>query len=568
MPDITQVTSDHADPSLLDTTSAGGQTMVSVFTIDGMPNVDPLQLEGSSEVVTQETLLSIPAVWRAVSFIARTLANLPKIIYQKTEGVPKKLDDHWLKWTLNQQPSELNTPATFWATFFLGCLLHNNGYAAIRRAGAETELYNVPPKRMIPFRFQGRQWYAFDNRQPSDGGKPGTRWLIFASDEILHVPGLSLDGMAGVDAMQLHGSTYKTARATEKYVGKYYRQGGLMGGAVESDQKLTKDQIKEMINLIRNEYSGEHNAHKWMVLSQAKAHMLSNTLDSAQTDKNRQFGVLEIARIYGVPPHLLYDLGRATWANVEQLAIECIRFTLSSWIVPTEMEIDRKLLSRTERRAGVYTRFETKAVQRGDHAGQIDGATKRVNAGLTTPDEERAEWDLPPYPDGIGSRPRVSANTLPLDPEAKPPASPAGTKPADGGVQQARLITPAAFEQLVSEASARVAAKTAAALGGARKRYHGAPPAQFAAWAQGFADEQRAYARAAVGPIVELFFDLTHCPGGAAAANAVGERYRAELARHCAQVADMGDSVAPDLKAIAMEALGAKPWENRGAGES
>lgn len=554
--------------------------MIQVFNIRGQADIDPLT-GNNGATINEMTALTIPAVYRGVSFIAQTIAHLPKRVYHRQAGSPQHLENHPIEWTLNDEPSDLATPATFWATFLLHAIVWSNGYAAIKTGNGDTQLFNLPPDRMIPFRYQGQQWYAYDLEQPQDPSKPNSRYLIFSAAEILHLPALSFDGQSGLGLIRLMAGTLKTSKSTEHYVGKYYAQGGLMGGVIESDAKLTVEQITDLTNLVNNKYSGSDNAHKWMILGNgATAKTLSPQLDTAQTSENRQFSVLEIARMLGVPPYLLFDLTRATWANIEFLGIEVVKYTLNNWIVPLEQEITRKLLTRQERKNGTYVRFDVSALLRGDHAAQIDAAVKRSSNGLTTVDEERASIELPPYADGIGSRPRVPANTVGLGNAS--PAAPAAPGEAIGAAPAASQPTtaPAAdpedveasddlqakptaepfavkghlnlahFEAMIDDAAGRVHTKTQKATEAAQRKHAGNPQA-WTVWSNIFTQEQEHFAAATIAPVFTTYQNLSgkDCSG---MAHRCGATYGRGLGGHLMSLGHGQESTAPDLKAIVM----------------
>jgi len=578
---VTTVTSDHIDPATLDTQAkSGGSTpAVQIFTINGMPNVDPLTLGSANTPINEHNALSIPAYYSGCRFISETIGALPKHVYQKTANGPKRLDSHTAEWTLNSEPNELQTPSVFWSTFLLHAVNWSNAYAALKMIGVEDpQLFLLPPDRVTPFRFNGQQWYAYDLGQ-TPNANPNSRYLIFAAAEMIHLPALSFDGIAGMPMVKMMAGTLRTTKNTEAYISQYYGQGGLLGGVVESDKPLTKEQVQEYGDVITNKFSGVDKAHKWLVLGNgAKAKTLSPDVDTAQISENRQFGVTEICRMLRIPPHLLYELGRATWANIESLGIEVVKYTLSNWITPLEQELTRKLLTRQERKAGCYIRFDTSALMRGDHQAQIDAAVKRTQNGLTTPDEERSNWELPPYADGIGSRPRVPANTvglgndtaaeavpgLPAAAPAAPPAKQPATPPADvEGSDDLAAVKPEAeafatkehlklshFEAMIDDAASRVHSKAAKATEAAQKK-HKDNPQGWTAWANVFQNEMTHYAAVAVGPIFQTYANLSG-KDTTGMADKCGGTYGRQLGQHLMAIGHGQESTAPDLKKVVM----------------
>lgn len=518
-------------------TTASGTPAVQVFSTSIMGDPGP-----TSQAVTPWTALSIPAVWCATNWLASNLAGLPKKVYRKA-GTTRQLDDrHPLNWLLNDEPSELATPQVFWETLYHHAVIHGNGYALIERDGPDVAaLYNLPPDRVAPFRVEGQQWYAIE---VADG-----QYRPIPAAAVLHVPGLGFDGMAGIPVIHLLREALGIGRNLQTYTANFFRNGGLLGGTLETDRTLTPEQVADLKRSLAADQAGLTNSHKWHVLQAGlKAKPLGIPPENAQLVELSQSHLYDICRVMQVEPFVIKEYGRATWSNLESQNTQAVQYSLMPWILRTEAEINRKLFSRAERRQlGYFVGMNVDALVRGDHSQQIESASKRLAAGLTTPDEERALMDLPAYPGGIGSGPRVAANTVPLQPDApQPPDQPAAGQTFDR--PPAVAVTLDHFRPAIQYAAGAVHSKTAKAVA-AHEKHKGTPG--WVPWVNTFTAEQEGYAAAAVAPILASY--------GAAAGTAldhekagrrIGRAYGAKLRGHLYHVGQGGDSTAPDLAEI------------------
>lgn len=347
----------------------------------------------TATVINEYTVLSIPAFLRGVSFLAHALAALPAMAVRSSDdGTRQPLPDHPVPWILNSEINSLQTPFDTKATLFQHAIIWGNGYALVDRdaAGNPLAIWNLMPDRVIPFRFIGpdgqpKQYYAIGTAASAGG------LHVVPGGDILHVAGLGYDGMRGYPLVQLMSQTLRVGKASEAFGDRFFSNGGHLGGVIESDGRFTPEQVESLRTQIATGYTGVANSHRWMVLmGGAKAKTLTLPPESAQYLETRKFAVTDVARILGVPPHILYDLDRATWNNIEHMGIELVQYSLGPWVHKSEQEFSRKLLSMNERRGRVYIHLDVRALLRGDHQQQIDTATKRIATGLSSINEERA----------------------------------------------------------------------------------------------------------------------------------------------------------------------------------
>lgn len=552
-----------------------GVTGVPQFTYSTNIIGDPWPIK--STVINEYTVLSLPSMWRALRFLSESLAGLPADVCQCVGSARKKLDNHPLNWTLNQEINGLQTPFDTKAVLYHHALIWGNGYLAIARNpdGSVKALYNMMPDRVIPFRFLSDtgdvvQYYAV-------GGVAAAGGLhVLPASEVVHIAGLGFDGLRGYPVVQLLAASLRIGKAAESFGDRYFANGGHLGGTIESPTKLTPEQVESLRVQVASGYTGVSNSHRWMVLQGgATAKPMTLPPDSAQYLSTREFAVVDVSRILGVPPHILFDLSRATWNNVLQLETEVVKYTLQPWVIKSEQELSRKLLSTVDRKANKYVRLNLEALQRGDPVQQIESASKRLACGLTTRNEERAELGREPDANG-GDNFYVPAQWMRADgtPNTTPVAQtpPAATETAivphvapqvpsvashnsvtsskvAEPVKSGRVVDVSHFSALVEDAANRVTTKTDKATPKAQEKF-ATDRDGWTRWSNVFANEQAGYVVEAVGPILSTISTITGHQFDANAASGIGETYAGALRGHFAQLARNEATVAPDIAHI------------------
>lgn len=538
-----------------------GPNSLGVLGIPTFSDVGPM-------VLNENTALSIPAFWSGVRFLSETLSQLPVDVYRQNRDGTKSHDhEHPLDWLLNDEINDLSTPVVIKETMYQHAIVWGNGYLWIERDGngKPSGLFTLLPDRIIPFRMDDasgrtRQWYAL-------GLNGVANPIPIAASDILHIPGLGYDGMRGYPVVEIMRANLQLAMSAERFGEKFFSNGGHLGGTIETEGKLTAEQIETMRSQVHSGHTGVANAHKWMILQGgAKAKTLTLAPDSAQFLETRRFSVTDIARILRTPPHVLYDLDRATWSNIEQMGIDLVKYSLSTWLIKTEQEVNRKLFSPAERRSGYYVKLNVDALQRGDHNQQIESASKRLSAGLTSINEERSLADKASIgPEG--DKHYVPLNWQTVEKASAPAPAPSGASGASqasdqtaGGDETPQNAPDARqkasrpdlqpFSSLIQDAASRVGTKTDKATANARQRF--ANGDGWTPWGNSFAEEQQKYASEAVSPLVTTLNAVAGAqivPEGTAAK--VGTRYGAALRLYFSRLNKGEEGVeAPDLGEI------------------
>jgi len=207
---------------------------------------------------------------------------------------------------------------------------------------------------------------------------------------VLHIPGLGFDGLIGYSPIAMAKNAIGLAIATEEYGAKFFANGAAPSGVLEHPGTI-KDpiRVKESWN---SAYQGSANAHKIAVLEEGMKYTpIGIAPEQAQFLETRKFQIDEIARIFRVPPHMLADLEKSSFSNIEQQSLEFVKYTLDPWVVRWEQSMCRVLFSESEK-SSYFIKFNVDGLLRGDYASRMSGyATARQNGWMSTNDIRELE---------------------------------------------------------------------------------------------------------------------------------------------------------------------------------
>lgn len=374
-------------------------------------------------VVSETSSLGMPAVWRAVNLIAGSIASLPLHAY-RADGDTRQLVSTGRAAKLLVKPHPDLTPFELWETVLAHVLLWGNGYLRLVRKplGQLEELWVVHPARVKAGRASdGQKVYAVD------GGRHA-----WTDNEVLHLPGFGYDGVCGVSPIRVARQGVGLALAAEEYGARLFGSGSLASGVLQTEARLTPEQADATQARWEAKRAGLGGAHKVIVLdSGVKFHQLAIPPEDAQFLESRSFQVAEIARMFGVPPHMLMDTDKSTsWGTgIEQQTLGWVIFTLRPWLTRIEQRVTRILKPEP-----VYARFSIEGLLRGDSAARSEYYRKMWEIGAYSTNEVRALEEMGPV-DGGDARFRP-LNFGPLeqdpsesrDPPASAPAEPSSPK--------------------------------------------------------------------------------------------------------------------------------------------
>jgi len=345
----------------------------------------------SGKVVNERTALQTTAVYACVRILSETIASLPLHVYRHTDRGKEKAPTHPLYYLLHNEPNREMTSFVFRETLMSHLLLWGNAYAQVIRdgRGQVLALYPLLPDKMAVDRSPttGEITYQYQ----TDRGI-----LLLRSDEVLHIPGLGFDGLMGYSPIAMAKNAIGMAIATEEYGATFFANGANPGGVLEHPG-VVKDpkKVRDSWNAV---YQGSANAHRIAVLEEGmKFQAIGIPPEQAQFLETRKFQINEIARIFRVPPHMLADLEKSSFSNIEQQSLEFVKYTLDPWVIRWEMSLQKALLSPAEKRL-YFVKFNLDGLLRGDYQSRMSGyAVGRQNGWLSANDIRTLE-DMNPVP--------------------------------------------------------------------------------------------------------------------------------------------------------------------------
>ena len=344
--------------------------------------------------VNEHTAMQMTAVYSCVRILAETLAGLPLHVYKYNDsGGKEKYLQHPLYKLLHDEPNPEMTSFTFRETLMSHLLLWGNAYAQIIRnaRGEVIALYPLMPNKMTVDRDKnGRLFYLYQ-RSIEDAPTLGKDSLVYLDpSDVLHIPGLGFDGLVGYSPIAMAKNAIGLAMATEEYGAKFFANGAAPGGVLEHPGTIKDPQkVKDSWNAA---YQGSTNSHRVAVLEEGmKYQQIGIPPEQAQFLETRKFQINEIARIFRVPPHMLADLEKSSFSNIEQQSLEFVKYTLDPWVVRWEQNMCRSLLMASEKPT-VFIKFNVDGLLRGDYVSRMSGyATARQNGWMSANDIRELE---------------------------------------------------------------------------------------------------------------------------------------------------------------------------------
>ena len=356
----------------------------------------------SGKRVTDRTALQHIAVYACVRVLSEAIAQLPLHVYKYNEKGKERVPQHPLYFLLHDQPNPEMTSFVFRETLMSHLLIYGNAYAQIIRNGRGDVigLYPLMPDKMKVDRDEkNRLIYIYSRYDEANPNLKEQGDIILYADEVLHIPGLGFDGLVGYSPIAMAKNAIGLSIATEEYGAKFFANGATPGGILEYPGTVKDpDRVRDSWN---KGFSGR-NSHKVAILEEGMKYTpISISPNEAQFLETRKFQIDEIARIFRVPPHMVGDLEKSSFSNIEQQSLEFVKYTLEPWLMRWEQSINRALLSANEK-STYFVKFNVDGLLRGDYQSRMNGyATARQNGWMSANDiRELENLDLIPEEDG------------------------------------------------------------------------------------------------------------------------------------------------------------------------
>lgn len=354
--------------------------------------------------VSEQTALNYAAVFSCLRVRAETLSQISLHLYRPTAGGVEKAKGDPRYALVHDRPNGEMTSVQWRMASSLHHDAWGNAYCAVdipergRNAGWAQSIYPLKPERMEVFRDDnGSLQYRYTRRR-SDGSN---ETIIYPAWRILHVRSMSLDGIMGLSPVAMMRLAVGLGMATEEFGARFFGQGAHVGAVMSFEPEYKPDQVDKIKDGLRKDYAGLAQSHGLLVVGGgAKFTPISMPLDDAQFLATRKFQLEEIARIYRVPPHLIADLDKATFSNIEQQALEFATYTMTPYCKAWEQELDMKLLTEREQAEGWHFEFDLNTLKRGDIKSRFEAYKIGREIGIYSPNDIRVKENENPREGG------------------------------------------------------------------------------------------------------------------------------------------------------------------------
>jgi HK97 family phage portal protein len=343
--------------------------------------------------VTADSALHQPAVFACVRVISEDVASLPIKVYSRVSDMVREgVDSHPVSKLLTKKPNAEMTPFTFKEVITAHVLLYGNGYAEIEKdnAGNVIGLWILLPEKMQVGIVDGEVVYVYNS---------GNGQVTYPSDRIFHIKGLGHDGLIGYSPIEYARETIGISAAMEKSGGTFFSNASRPSGILSHPAKLSEGAAKRLREGWQGMYSGSENTGRTAILEEGmKWEQLSIPHSDSQWLESRQYSLQDIARMYRVPPHMIGDLSRSTFSNIESQQIAYMQSTLMPWLRRWEQEINRKLIGDDEQK--VYAEFLAEELLRGNTLERYDAYRMARESGWLSVNDIRKRENLNPVEGG------------------------------------------------------------------------------------------------------------------------------------------------------------------------
>lgn len=355
-----------------------------------------VQKSASGMDVSHRRALGLSPYYCGLRMISETVGSLPLNVYKRRPVRGQDVwRDHPAHSLLHNEPNPEMTAMSFRQTLCSHAIGYGNAYAEIVRRGdgMPTQLWPLPPDRVKPERSEdGSLWYEI---RLHDGG-----FAYIPAADMLHIPGLSFDGLIGYSLIKVAYESIGINLAQEEYSARFFSNGGHVSLVAETDNVLKPETFERLKGEIQKKIGGLDNAHRIALLEDGiklKALNISNV--DAQLIEGKRFSVEEWARWLSMPPHKLKEMTHATFSNIEHQNIEWVVDTIQPWLIRFEQEYNRKLFRQKNL---FYAKHVVDGLLRGDQKSRYDSYAVARNWGWMSANDVLALEDRNPLPGDTG----------------------------------------------------------------------------------------------------------------------------------------------------------------------
>jgi len=385
-------------------------------------------ISGSGVAVNEQTALSLSAVYACCRIRSAAVASLSLGLFRRLDnGDIEEVTDLPEYTVVCEEPHSLYTRYTFDSTTMLHESLHGNSYSHITygRSGRVSKIKILNRECVTPFLKDDTLWYRYMDEYGQQH--------IYADWEILHFKNFSTDGIIGKSPIQVCRETFGQPISAMKYTSSMYNNGGYVKGVVEAQKPLNKQQLQDLranfISVLRDYEStsgiailGDGMTYKQMSMSPKDMEYIAAA----------KLSVADISRIYGIPLHMLSEMDKASFSNIEHQSIEYVMHSIRPIVKNREAELNRRIL-RSSDKGKLFFRYNLDSMMRGDSAARGAYVVQMLQNGVYNIDDARKLDNMNQLPNGIGKAHYRPLNMVEVGKEPDPALL--NNDPAATGVQ-------------------------------------------------------------------------------------------------------------------------------------
>lgn len=357
--------------------------------------------------VNETSALRVGAVYGCVRILSESIASLPLHVYRRLSGGgQEKAVDHPLYRILHSQANAFQSSYEWRETAMIHLLLRGNHVSVPLVVDGEiSELIPILPDLVEIKRIPGTGELIYEI-SPELGAHP----VPFRKEEVFHLKGLSSNGWCGRSVLSDAREAFGMGIAEQEFAGRFFSNRANHGMVVIHPGTISDTALIRLRESLESRTTQLGNAWKTLLLEEdMKLQTISMTLEDAQFIEGRQFTVTDICRFFGVPPHMVYELSRATFSNVEQMSLDFAIYAVRPKLVRFEQAANMQLIGVS---SDYFSEFNMEAMLRADSKSQADALAIEVMNGMITLDEIRAMKNRTPYDEPWSKKPWMSANLI------------------------------------------------------------------------------------------------------------------------------------------------------------
>lgn len=337
----------------------------------------------SPDKVTYDKAFKFSAVYSAIKVIAETIGQMSVSVYTINNNGDKIDDNGNILFTLlHNSPNKYQNSSDFHNTVIARALIFGNCYIEVARDRSMnvTGLHIITKSVEVKFNDKSKEIFY----QIEGESKPRL------SSDIIHIKNISLDGLKGASPIDELNETIGLGISQQDFANSFFKNGATVNGILTKDGTLTPEQATSMLDRWKKAFGNKNKKGNGTAVLDGswKYQVIGTSPEQSQLLESRKFAILEIARIFRVPPHLIMEMSNATFSNIEHQSTEFVKYTLNPWIKKLEQEYKNKLFKEAEKNTkGV--RFNVESLMRGDTQARSEYFVKAIQNGWMSPNEVR-----------------------------------------------------------------------------------------------------------------------------------------------------------------------------------